>query len=103
MSEQLLIEIRVRPHASRNKVGGTVGDPPRLVVAVQAPAVDGKANQAVIKELADAFHIRARDFTIVFGELGRDKRLLVSGDLATLQKKYEELQQTATLQQRLDL
>jgi len=103
VSEQLLIEIRVRPNASRNKVGGTVGDPPRLVVAVQAPAVDGKANQAVVKELANAFNIRSRDFTIVFGELGRDKRLLVSGDLAALTKRYEELQETATLQQRLDL
>lgn len=74
-----LLEIRVRPNSSRNKVGGVVGEPPRLVVAVQAPAVDGKANQAVIKQLADAFNLRARDFTIVFGELGRDKRLIVEG------------------------
>ena len=103
MSDQLLIEIRVRPNSSRYKVGGTAGEPPRLVVAVQAPAVDGKANQAVIKELAKAFDIRARDFTIVFGELGRDKRLLVNGDIAALREKYEALQQAATLQQRLDL
>ena len=103
MSDQLLIEIRVRPNSSRNKVGGTAADPPRLVVAVQAPAVDGKANEAVIKELAKAFDCRARDFTIVFGELGRDKRLLVNGDLKTLSEKYQELQQTASLQQRLDL
>ena len=103
MSDQLLIEIRVRPNSSRNKVGGSVGDPPRLVVAVQAPAVDGKANQAVIKELASAFECRARDFTIVYGELGRDKRLLVTGDVALLEKRYQLLQQTTTLQQRLDL
>ncbi len=103
MPEQLLIEIRVRPNSSRNKVGGIAGDPPRLIVAVQAPAVDGKANEAVIKELAKAFDCRARDFTIVFGELGRDKRLLVQGDQVALTQKYEELQQTATLQQRLDL
>ena len=103
MPEQLLIEIRVRPNSSRNKVGGTAGDPPRLIVVVQAPAVDGKANEAVIKELAKAFDCRARDFTIVYGELARDKRLLVNGNLATLQKRYEELQQAATLQQRLDL
>lgn len=88
---QFLLEIRVRPNSSRNKVGGSVGEPPRLVVAVQAPAVDGKANQAVVKELADAFDLRARDFTIVFGELGRDKRLLVSGDSAALQARLEEL------------
>ena len=92
MPEQLLIEIRVRPNSSRNKVGGIAGNPPRLIVAVQAPAVDGKANEAVIKELAKAFDCRARDFTIVFGELGRDKRVLVQGDLVALSQKYEELQ-----------
>ena len=86
-----LLEIRVRPNSSRNKVGGSVGEPPRLVVAVQAPAVDGKANQAVIKELASAFGLRSRDFTIVYGELGRDKRLLIDGDEKTLQEKLEEL------------
>lgn len=84
-------------------VGGTVGDPPRLIVAVQAPAVDGKANAAVVKELAKSFEIRTRDITIVFGELGRDKRVLVSGDVTLLKERYEKLQQTATLQQRLDL
>ena len=91
MSDSFLLEIRVRPNSSRNKVGGSAGDPPRLVVAVQAPAVDGKANAAVIKELANAFNIRVRDFTIVFGELGRDKRLLVNGDTELLQARYEEL------------
>jgi len=86
-----ILEIRVRPNASRNKVGGTVGDPPRLVVAVQAPAVDGKANDAVLKELAKAFDLRPRDFTIVFGELGRDKRIVVAGDFDEIQRRYEEL------------
>jgi uncharacterized protein (TIGR00251 family) len=87
----LLIEIRVRPNASRNKVGGTVGNPARLIVAVQAPAVDGKANDAVLKELAKAFNLRPRDFTIVFGELGRDKRVIVTGDLTALHERYEQL------------
>ena len=86
-----LLEIRVRPNASRNKVGGSVGSPQRLIVAVQAPAVDGKANAAVIKELANALGLRARDFTIVYGELGRDKRLLVDGDEKVLQEKVNAL------------
>ena len=91
MPSDFLLEIRVRPNASRNKVGGTAGDPPRLVVAVQAPAVEGKANAAVIKELALAFNLRARDFTIVHGELARDKRLIVTGDEFELAKRLEEL------------
>ena len=93
----LVIEIRVRPNASRNKVGGTAGDPPRLVVAVQAPAVDGKANAAVIKELAAAFGLRARDFTIVHGELSRDKRLIVHGDASVIASRYEDLKGAPTL------
>jgi len=92
-----LLEIRVRPNASRNKVGGSVGSPQRLIVAVQAPAVDGKANAAVIKELASAFGLRARDFTIVYGELGRDKRLLVDGDEHMSQEKLNELTGDPTL------
>ena len=91
MPDKYLLEVRVRPNASRNKVGGTAGDPPRLVVAVQAPAVDGKANDAVVKELATAFKLRVRDFTIVFGELGRDKRILIDGDVDILQQIYESL------------
>ncbi len=93
----LLIEIRVRPNASRNKVGGTAGDPPRLVVAVQAPAVDGKANAAVMKELATAFGLRPRDFTIVHGELSRDKRLVIAGANSTHSARYEELKSGLTL------
>ena len=91
MPAEFLLEIRVRPNASRNKVSGTAGDPPRLVVAVQAPAVDGKANAAVIKELAAAFNLHARDFTIVHGELARDKRLLVKGNEVELVKRLDEL------------
>ena len=86
-----LLEIRVRPNASRNKVGGTAGDPPRLVVAVQAPALDGKANAAVVKELAIAFNLRARDFTIVHGELARYKRLIINGNEDQLIARLAEL------------
>ena len=43
MTQSFTFNIRVRANASNNKVGSTAGDPPRLIVAVQAPAVDGKA------------------------------------------------------------
>ena len=86
MSE-LVIEIRVRPNSSRNKVGGSAGDPPRLVVAVQAPAVDGKANDAVIKELAKALGLKPRDLAIVSGELSRDKRILIANSIPEIERR----------------
>jgi uncharacterized protein len=85
------IEIRVRPNAKSNRVGGVVGDPARLVVAVQAPAVDGKANEAVLKVVAKAFELRARDISIVHGQLARDKRLTLNGDDVALEARLHEL------------
>ncbi|TRZ84447.1 MAG: DUF167 domain-containing protein [Streptomycetaceae bacterium] len=78
-----------RANASNNKVGGSAGDPPRLVVAIRAPAVDGKANSAILKELANAFGLKSRDFTILAGETSRDKRMQATGDSAEISKRYE--------------
>ena len=91
MTPAFTFTIRVRANATNNKVGGAVGDPPRLVVAVQAPAVDGKANSAILKELAKAFGLRSRDFTIISGETSRDKRIQVSGDSEVIKVRYKEL------------
>ena len=91
MTQPLIFNIRVRANASITKVGGTAGDPPRLVVAVQAPAVDGKANTAILKELAKAFGLRSRDFTILSGEISRDKRIQVTGDSEAISDRYKEL------------
>lgn len=63
--------VRVKPGARREAVGGRYGD--ALVVAVAAPAVEGKANEAVRKALATAFSVRRQDVVIVTGERGRDK------------------------------
>lgn len=63
--------VRVKPGARREAVGGSHGD--ALVVAVTAPAIEGKANEGVRKALAKAFAVRRQDVTIVTGERGRDK------------------------------
>ena len=81
----------MRANAASNRVGGTAGEPPRLIVAVQAPAVDGKANASISKVVAEAFGLRAREVTIISGELNRDKRIELIGDKSELESKYQEL------------
>ncbi|GAA1271470.1 DUF167 domain-containing protein [Saccharothrix xinjiangensis] len=79
MGDGFRFAVRVKPGARREAVGGRWGDG-ALVVAVAAPAVEGKANEAVRKALARAFGVRARDVAVVAGERGRDK--VVRVDLA---------------------
>jgi uncharacterized protein (TIGR00251 family) len=64
-------QVRVRPGASRTRVGGRYGD--ALVVAVTAPAVDGRATEAVLRAVADAFAVRRRDVRLVSGATSRTK------------------------------
>lgn len=74
--------IRVKPGARKEAVGGSHGE--ALIVAVQAPPVEGKANEAVRRALAKAFGVRRQDVTIVAGEKGRDKVVELPDDHARL-------------------
>lgn len=69
------VTVRVRPGASRTRVGGRWGEDDVVVVAVGARAVDGAATAAVRAAVADAFGVRVRDVTVVAGERSRTKVL----------------------------
>jgi hypothetical protein len=69
--------LRVQPRASRNGFAGLIGDAVKL--AVTAPPVDGKANQAVIAYLAEFFRIPKSSVAILSGETGRNKLIAIRG------------------------
>jgi uncharacterized protein YggU (UPF0235/DUF167 family) len=71
--------VRVKPGAARERVGGRHDGPfgPALVVAVHAPAVDGRATAATIRAVAKALGIRSADVTLRTGATSRDKLLAI--------------------------
>jgi uncharacterized protein len=75
------VAVRVRPGAGRTRVGGRYDGPrgPALIVAVGAPAVDGKATEAVRRALADALGVRPADVVLRIGATSRDKVFAVAG------------------------
>ena len=73
----LIVDVIVQPRAARAGVGPVVGD--RLRVAVTAPPVDGKANEAVVRAVAEALEIPRGAVEILRGETGRRKTLRIRG------------------------
>jgi uncharacterized protein len=75
------LDIVVQPRCPREGVGPVVGD--RLKVSVNAPPVEGKANQAVQRVLAEAFGTPRSAVTILRGETGKRKTVRIAGVTAT--------------------
>lgn len=85
------VTVRVRPGASRTRVGGRWGDGEVIGVSVAARAVDGAATAAVCAAVAEAFGVRAREVSVVSGERSRTKVLEVAVDAERGRQTLEAL------------
>jgi uncharacterized protein YggU (UPF0235/DUF167 family) len=76
---EAIVPVRVRPRASRTAVGGSYEgvNGTALVVAVQEPAVDGRATRAVLDAVAAALGLARSRVVLRAGERSRDKLLTV--------------------------
>lgn len=73
--KDLLLFCHLQPNASKNEFSGLHGG--RLKIRIKAPAVDGKANAALIDFLSDAFCVAKNKINIEQGELGRQKNIRI--------------------------
>lgn len=71
------VDVHVQPGAHRPRVVGRHGD--ALKVAVAAPPIQGRANEAVVKAIAEVLGVDAADVSLASGETSRRKRLFVKG------------------------
>jgi uncharacterized protein (TIGR00251 family) len=72
-----LLKVRVQPGSSRNEVAGRREG--LVVVKVTAPPVDGKANKAACKLLAEKCGIPPSRVEVVRGGSGREKVIRLGG------------------------
>ena len=75
------LAVRAQPGAKKTSITGVYGegDASRLKIAVQAPPVEGRANEALIAFLAETFGIPKRSVELVSGESSRSKVFLLRG------------------------
>ena len=79
-----MISIHAQPGARRTEVAGIHGD--ALKVRVAAPALEDRANEALIAFIAERLGIAKRDVALVSGARSREKRFEIRAacDLARL-------------------
>ena len=90
------VSVRVKPGASRTRVGGQYGDGSGgqdgvLIVRVGARPVDGAATEAVLKAVASAFGLRRADVELVGGATSRTKVLELTGEQLALSARLAQL------------
>ena len=70
-------QVRVQPRAKKNAVAGEVGE--ALKLALTAPPIEGRANQACIAFLAELLNVPRSSVTIAAGQSSRNKVIRVVG------------------------
>ena len=77
--------VRVQPRARRNAIVGELGD--ALKIALTAPPLDGRANEACIEFLANFLALPRSSITILSGQASRNKVIRVTGIAAAELKR----------------
>ena len=73
----VIFAVRVQPRASKDEIVGEMAD--AIKIRLQAPAVEGRANEALIEFLAELLKTPKAAVRILNGERSRIKRLEIRG------------------------
>ncbi len=76
-SRTIRLEVRIQPRASRDEIAGMHGG--ALRIRLQAPPVDGAANESLVRFLARELDVPRRQIRIISGTSSRNKVVEVEG------------------------
>ena len=79
--EGVTLAVRAQPGARKTAIAGLYGEgeAAQLKVAVQAPPIKGRANEALIAWFADFFSLSRTSVVLISGETSRSKVFLLRG------------------------
>jgi uncharacterized protein len=73
----ITLTVHAQPGAKRSEVAGVHGD--ALKIRLAAPPVEGKANEALLRFIAERFAVPVRNVELLRGAQSRHKRVKISG------------------------
>ena len=75
--DAVIFSVRVRPRASKDEIAGEMGG--ALKVRLRAPAVEDRANEALVEFLAQLLKTPKSAVRILSGDRSRTKRIEIRG------------------------
>jgi hypothetical protein len=80
-AEGITLAVRAQPGAKKTAITGVYGEgaTAQLKIAVKAPPIGGRANEALIAFLAGFFALSRTNVVLISGELSRSKVFLLRG------------------------
>jgi len=79
------LTIKVMPRSKQNEIVGIEGD--AIKIRLTAPALEGRANEALVRFLAERLGVARGQIVIVRGETSRSKVVRVRGLTAEVVRK----------------
>ena len=76
-SDGATFQVKVQPRAKKSSIVGEVGE--ALKLALTAPPIEGRANQACVAFLAELLNVSRSSVTIAAGQSSRNKVIRVAG------------------------
>lgn len=75
--ECITLTLHIQPGAKRSEVAGLHGD--ALKIRLSSPPVEGRANEALLRFIADSFNVPLRQVELLRGTQSRHKMVKVTG------------------------
>ena len=85
---RITLTLHIQPGAKKTEFAGLHGD--ALKIRLAAPPVDGKANEALLRFLADALSLPKTAVTLKSGQASRRKVLEIHGAKAEAVARFAE-------------
>ncbi len=82
-NDSITLSLHVQPGAKQTTVAGLHGE--ALKIRLAAPPIEGRANEALLRFIADFFQVPLRNVELVKGEQSRQKRVAVHGSKVAAQ------------------
>ena len=73
----MILDVHVQPGAKRSEFAGQHGE--RIKIRLAAPALENRANEALVAFLAAHYGVPKRNVRIASGLKSRDKRVVIEG------------------------